>query len=357
MTARDDHRHGMNRRDLMRLAALGGAAAALGTGGAGAAPRGPRDLVRPKHLAAGDTIGLVLPASLEFEAHRVDLAQRQLEALGFRVTAGEHVKKRHGYLAGSDRERAEDLNRMFADPEIDGIVCHRGGWGTPRLLPHLDYDAIRKNPKVLIGFSDVTALINAVHKETGLVTFHGPNGASGLEPYTLEHFRRVVMSTEPIGTLEVPPKGENELVNRSFPILTIRGGTATAPLIGGNLTLIASLMGTPWEVGTDGKILFLEDIDEDLYRIDRMLTQLALGGKLEKLAGFVFGFCTDCDAGQGPSFSLEEILRQHFEPLGIPAVSGLAIGHIQKKITLPLGLEATLDADAGTISFDEAAVV
>lgn len=352
----NDREAGCTRRDLVRAVALGSAAAALGARPAVADPSS-RLLLKPRRLAPGDTVGLVLPAGLELEPSRVDLAQRQLEALGFRVVPGEHVKKRHGYLAGSDRERADDLNRMFADPQIDGIVCHRGGWGTPRILPHLEYDTIRGNPKVLIGFSDVTALINAVHQETGLVTFHGPNGASELEPYTLEGFRRAVMSTEPIGVLSNPPKKETELVNRDFPVVTLRGGRAAGRSIGGNLTLVASLMGTPWELDTEGTILLLEDIEEDLYRVDRMLTQLSLGGKLDRIAGMAFGFCTRCDPGKGPTFGLEEILRQHFEPLGVPAVSGLAFGHIAKQMTLPLGLEATLDADAGTLTFSEPAVV
>ena len=185
---------------------------------------------------------------------------------------------------------------------------------------------------------------------------HGPMAGSNLRPWTVEQMKRAVMSAAPIGTLGNPPKEEDELVNRSFRTLTIRGGRARGPLVGGNLSLLAALMGTPWEVDTSGAILLLEDVDEELYRIDRMLTQLVLGGKLDGVAGVAFGYCTDCPV-EGPSFSLEEILRERLAPLGVPAMKGLAFGHIPKMLTLPIGLAATLDADAGTLSFDEAAVV
>lgn len=335
-----------------------GALTLTGVGRLAARPRLRSDaLLRPPVLRPGDRLGLVLPAGLEFEPSRIDLARRQLEALGFEVQVGQHARRRVGSLAGTDAERADDLNAMFADESIRGVICHRGGWGTPRILPRLDFDLIRRHPKVLIGFSDITALLNAVHQETGLVTFHGPNGATALRPYTLDGFRRAVMSTEPLGTLANPAKRDDELVNRSWPLVTFRGGRATGPLVGGNLTLIAASMGTPWEIETEGRILLLEDVREELYRIDRMLTQLALGGKFDRVAGVAFGTCNDCPRGSGPTFSLEEILEHHFANRGVPVVSGLAFGHVREMMTLPLGLEATLDADAGTLTFDRAAVV
>jgi muramoyltetrapeptide carboxypeptidase len=348
----------IDRRELARWIALGGAAAVAGV--APALPQAPSDgrrpLVKPRRLAPGDRVGLVLPASMAFEASRIDVAKEQLEAIGFEVQVGSHARERHGYFAGTDEQRAADVSAMFRDPAIDGVVCYTGGWGTPRILPHLDFDVIRANPKVLLGYSDITALLNAVHQETGLVTFHGPVAASRIRPWTLEQLKRVVMSTDKIGLLSNPPKDENELVERDFRTLTIRGGRATGRLVGGNLTMLASIMGTPWEVDTEGAILFLEDIHEAYYRVDRMLSQLRLGGKLDRIAGVVFGYCTDCPT-DAPSFSFEEILRDHFEPLGVPALSGLAFGHIQQMLTLPIGLEATLDADAGTLAIDDAAVV
>lgn len=360
----------LSRRRFGHLLALGGAAAAASpvsacaatrsASGASAAtaPRPAKErppLLKPRHLSPGDTIGLVLPASQAFEASTVDLAVEQLQALGFRVKVGTHAHAKHGYLAGTDEERAADLMAMFTDPEVDAVVCFKGGWGTPRLLPRLDFAAIRSNPKPFLGYSDVTALLNAIHQQTGLVTFHGPMAGSNLRPFNREGLRRVLMSTDPIGTLANPPKEDDELVARGYRTVTITPGQARGRLAGGNLTLVASLMGTPWEVDTDGAILLLEDVEEELYRIDRMLTQLALGGKLAKAAGVVFGYCTDCPV-EGPSLSLEEILHDHLGRLGVPVVAGFAFGHREKALTLPIGLTATVDSVAGTLSFDEAAV-
>jgi muramoyltetrapeptide carboxypeptidase len=346
----------INRRDFGKLMAVG-SVGAIATVAAAPAERGAKQrLIKPPRLREGDTIGMVAPASMAFEIDRIRLAKEQLEAIGFRVRLGEHVFERHGYLAGTDQQRADDVNRMFADAEVDGIVFYTGGWGSSRLLPLLDVDAIRRNPKVVLGFSDITALLNAIHQETGLVTFHGPVGASNLRPYTLENLRRIVMSTDPVGVLANPQKEASELVNRTYRIIRIREGTAAGPLVGGNLTLVTHLMGTPWEVPTDGAILFLEDVNEEHYRVDRMLTQLRLGGKLDRVAGVVFGYCTRCPV-TGPAFSMEEILRDHLEPLGVPVMAGLAFGHIEKQLTFPVGLDATLDVAEGVLRIDEAAVV
>ena len=353
----------MRRRDLLALLPLaGGAALAAPTAAAlapapAARPARPRTPpVKPPRLAPGDTVGLVLPASMAFEASSVDLGREQLEAIGLRVKEGRHARGRHGYLAGTDEERAADLMEMFRNPEVKGIFALRGGWGTPRLLPLLDFAEIARHPKAFVGYSDVTALLNAIHQEAGVVAFHGPNAGSHIRPYTLEHLRRALFSTEPIGTLRNPGKEDDELVNRSYRILTLTPGVATGHLVGGNLSLLAATMGTPWEVDTAGAILLLEDVEEELYRVDRLLTQLALGGKLAAAAGLVFGYCTDCPPGEGPTFSLEELLHHHLGKLGVPAMAGLAFGHIGKMLTLPIGVEATLDAQAGTLTIAEAAV-
>lgn len=315
----------------------------------------PKRVIRPKRLSEGDTLGLILPASNEMQADEIAFAREQLEALEFKVVVGAHAYDRHGYFAGTDRDRAADVNRMFADPEIDGIVCYTGGWGSPRILPYLDYDSIARNPKVIVGFSDITALLNAIHQRTGLVTFHGPVAGSTLNPYSVENFRAVVMEDEAVGVLEAPEKRPNELVDRTNRIVRLAPGKASGRLVGGNLTLVAALMGTPYEIDTTGAILFLEDIREEVYRIDRMLTQLALGGKFDRAAGVVFGRCTDC-ASRPSGFSLEDVLRDRFGSLRIPAISGLSFGHIEHKLTLPIGVMATLDAEAGTLSLDEPAV-
>jgi muramoyltetrapeptide carboxypeptidase len=344
----------IDRRQFAKAAGASLAVVASSTAAAHSVPA-PLPLIKPKRLKEGDTVGLVLPASMSFETDPIDRAREQLEAIGFKVKLGEHAYGKHGYFSGTDQERAADVNAMFRDPAIDGIVCFTGGWGTPRILPLLDYGLIRRNPKVLIGFSDITALINAVHLKTGLVTFHGPVGESRIEPWTLENMKRVIMSSSPIGTLSNPPKEERDLVPWQFRVSKINGGKARGRLVGGNLTLIAATMGTPYEINTEGAILFLEDVDEALYRIDRMLTQLWLGGKFEKIAGFIFGYCSECPAG-GPAFSLGELLAER-APRKVPAISGLAVGHIPRKLTLPIGMQATLDADAGTVTIDDAAVV
>jgi muramoyltetrapeptide carboxypeptidase len=345
-----------NRREFARVLSMTAAAATVGAAPKSSVTPVRRATIRPKRLAAGDTVGLVLPASAELEGDDIALAREQLEAIGLKVELGRHALDRFGYLAGRDRDRADDLNAMFANDAIAGVVCYTGGWGSPRVLPYLDYDLMARHPKVLVGYSDITALLNAVHQRTGLVTFHGPVGASSMEPYSLENFRRVIMSPEPAGVLGPPPKKATELVDRTNRVIRLAGGKASGRLAGGNLTLVAALMGTPWELDTSNTILFLEDTHEEPYRVDRMLTQLALGGKLANIAGFVFGRCTECDL-KGPGFSIEDILRDRFGSLGVPAISGLSFGHIEQKLTLPIGVMATVDADAGTLRIDEAAVV
>jgi muramoyltetrapeptide carboxypeptidase len=346
----------IDRRNFARLLSVATAAATLsGTPASSAATTSSRRIIKPRRLTAGDTVGLVLPASAAFETDDVQIAKEQMELLGFKVVIGAHAFDKHGYFAGKDGDRADDLNRMFADDRIAGIVCYTGGWGSPRVLPYLDYDLIARKPKVLIGYSDITALLNAIHQRTGLVTFHGPVGSSTFDAYTIENFRKVVMTPEPPGVLAPPPKKPTDLIDKTNRILRLSGGKASGRLAGGNLTMLASLMGTPYEIDTNGAILFLEDIREDLYRIDRMLTQLALAGKFDVMAGVAFGRCTECSY-KGPTFSLEDILRDRFGALAKPALSGLSFGHIEQKLTLPVGVMATLDGDGGTLTVDEAAV-
>jgi muramoyltetrapeptide carboxypeptidase len=341
----------LNRRDFAKLS-ITAAAAVTATRTINAATPA---IIKPKRLSAGDTVGLVLPATAASEADEIQFAKEQMEAIGFKVVIGAHAFDKWGYFAGHDRDRAGDINRMFADDQVNAVVCYTGGWGSPRVLPFLDYDLIKRKPKVLIGYSDITALLNAVHKRTGLITFHGPVGGSTFDPFTLENFRKVVMTAEPAGLLPTPSKKPNELVDRTNRILKLTTGKATGPLIGGNLTMIATLMGTPFQPDTTGSILFLEDVHEEPYRIDRMLTTLALGGMFDHVAGIVFGRCSDCGI-KGPSFSLEEILRDRFGSLPIPAISGLSFGHIEQKLVLPIGARATLDADAGTVRVEDGAV-
>jgi muramoyltetrapeptide carboxypeptidase len=271
-----------------------------------------------------------------------------MEALGFKVKAGAYIAGRRGHLAGTDAERAGDLNAMFADPAVRAIVCTRGGSGAARLLPLLDYDAIRRNPKVLLGYSDITALHNAIHAKTGLVTFHGPIGSGSWNAFNVDQFRRVLLDRELVEFRNKVDAGD-ELVPRRNRTITITGGKARGELVGGNLTVLTALAGSPYLPDFSGKILFLEDVSEAPYRVDRMFSTLKLMGALDKVAGVVFGECTDCNPGEGyGSLTLEQIFDDHIRPLRIPAYRGAMIGHIREQFIVPVGGMVELDADAGT---------
>ncbi|MFH5833888.1 LD-carboxypeptidase [Halalkalibaculum sp. DA384] len=302
--------------------------------------------IKPPRLSKGNTIGLISPGFIIPERDRYGEIQETLQNLGFEIQVGKHALNRHGYFAGKDRERASDLNRMFRDPGIDAIIPFRGGWGSNRILQYIDFDAIGENPKPLIGFSDITTLLLSIYAKTGLVTFHGPVGKSEWTDFTYRHFRTAVMQCEGFSL-------QNPAVQPSIPIRT---GRAEGPLLGGNLSVLTSMLGSEYLPDFEGAILFLEDVGEDVYRIDRMLTQLKLNGIFDQIGGLVFGQCTNCTPGNSYSFSLEEILDDHILPLNIPACRGAMIGHIDNMFTLPVGLPATLDAGSGMITFNEPAV-
>ena len=248
---------------------------------------------------------------------------------------------------------------MFRDPEVAAVMPIAGGYGTPQLLDRLDYDLIRRNPKIFVGYSDITALHLAIHQKTGLVTFHGPNVDSRFTDYTIEVYRRALFETAPLGALGNPR--ESNAMRPQHPLRAVRPGRATGRLLGGNLTLISTTMGTPWEIDTRGAILLLEDVGEEPYRIDRMLTQLRLAGKLQQAAGIVFGECVECTPSEykpfvAAGFSLGEVLDAVLGDLPIPVLFGLTFGHTADQLTLPLGIRATLDADKGTLTVEENAV-
>lgn len=311
------------------------------------------DLVKPPRIRPGDQVGLVSPATAAFETEPTKIWIDALESLGLEVVLGDNYYARHGYFAGEDAARASDINAFFREPSIKMIFA-RGGWGSPRLLPLIDYEMIAENPKVLLGYSDATALITAVHVKTGLVTFHGP---SPLNVFSAEHFRRVVMNGEHY-TLENPDFiRTNTLVQTENRIRTIRSGKARGPILGGNLSLLTAVTGSGYLPDWDGAILFIEDVDEAVYRVDRMMTELSLSGALSKIAGFVFGRCTECEpAGGFGSLTMEEMIAEHIEPLGVPAFAGSMIGHIDEQFTIPLGIDVEIDADAGTITLLEPGV-
>lgn len=336
----------MQRRDFIGSAALAALLPLVGGGAAIAAPRRTRLLPMP--LNPGDTVALVSPSSATDERLSLQLAQEAMQALGFKVKTGEHYASRYGHLAGTDAGRAGDLNAMFADDEVKAIVCVRGGSGAARLLPLLDYDAIRANPKVLLGYSDVTALHNALLAQAGLISFHGPIGAGSWNRFNVDQFRRVFFDRELMQYRNKVDAGD-ELVPRKHRTLTITGGKARGELVGGNLAVLVALAGSPYLPAFDGAILFLEDVSEAPYRVDRMLTTLKLMGVLDRIAGFVFGECTDCDPGEGyGSLTLDQIFDDHIKPLGIPAYRGAMIGHIREQFIVPVGGQVELDADAGT---------
>lgn len=278
--------------------------------------------------------------------------------MGLKSKLSPHFYDRYGYLAGRDADRAADLNAMFADPEVKMVMAMHGGWGCARLLPLLNYDLIRRNPKLLIGYSDITALLLGIYSKTGLATMHGPEGAATWNAYTAERFRRVLMEGEAV-TYENPTAKGDTLAQTDDRIWTIRPGTAQGALVGGNLTVLCHLIGSPYLPDWRGKILFIEDIHEDVYSVDRMLTHMKLAGILSQIAGFVFGKCTKCDAGSGGygSLTLEDVLAEHIAPLNIPAYAGAMIGHIADKFTVPIGINARMDAEKGTLQLLESAVI
>jgi len=316
-------------------------------------------LVKPRVLRPGDTVGLVTPSTYVSDPDKLWLAQKTIEALGLRWKMGRRVGRREGYLGGTVEERVEDLHAMFADPEVKAVFCLRGGYGSAMLLDRLDYGLIRKNAKILLGYSDITALHLGIQRMAGLVTFHGPVVLSGLSDWTLEHLRRALFETKPLGRLSNPP--EPRPIRPRHPWRAVRPGKARGRLAGGNLTLISTTLGTPYEIETEGRILVLEDVGEEPYSIDRMLTHLRLAGKLRGIRGLVFGECASCRPREfqpafESTFSVGEVVQNLLGGLDVPVLTGLVIGHTEDQLTLPLGVEAELDADAGTLTILEPAL-
>lgn len=311
---------------------------------------------KPPRIKQGDIVGLINPAGATFNTDDIDFVEESFAALNLKVKRGKHVLDRYGYLAGTDEARAADVNAMFADKEINAILCVRGGWGCNRILPLLEYDLIKKNPKALIGYSDITSLLIALFARTGLVTFHGPVGTSTWNQFSLNYFKKILFDGEAV-KMENPKNIGDNLAQTKDRVETITKGKAKGRLVGGNLTVLTAMIGSDYLPNWKNVILFVEDDSEQIYRVDRMLTQLKLAGVLQQLSGFVFGKCTKCEPGDGyGSLTLQEVLNDHIKPLDIPAWYGAMIGHIENKFTVPVGCEAEIDADAGTIRLLESAV-
>jgi muramoyltetrapeptide carboxypeptidase len=351
----------MTRRTFLQGLTLAPAAAAgmsVAPGAGAARTRAQSAVLKPRALSPGDTVGVVTPATATFQEVELAIVRESLEGLGLKVKVGEHVMERYGSLGGRDADRAEDMNRFFRDRDVRAVIPTRGGWGSARLLPLLDYDAIRRDPKIVLGYSDITALLCGIHARTGLVTFHGPNGGGRWDEYSLDYAKRVLFAGEAV-TFSNPKttNDRNVLTQIDDRTRTITPGRARGRLIGGNLSVLTTIAGSPYVPALDGVILFIEDVDERYYRIDRMMTQLRLSGWLSRIAGFVFGTCSECTPGEGyASFTLEEVLNDHVRPLKVPAWQGAMIGHGMPQWTLPLGVEAEIDAAAGTLRLLEPAV-
>lgn len=296
-------------------------------------------MIKPKKLKLGDTIGIVAPGSPTTE-EKVEKAYKKLKEMGFKVKLGKSCYSKYGYLAGRDELRAEDLNSMFRDTEVDGIICLRGGYGTIRILELLDYNLIRANPKVFVGYSDITAIHIAINQISNLVTFHGPMAESDLagdiSKFSLESLFNSILHEDFDGNLKNPTEE----------LITINGGVAEGQIIGGNLSLIASTIGTPYEIDTKGKIIFIEEIGEEPYRIDRMLNQLKLSNKLQEAEGIILGNFSNCmPEDPDMSLTLEEVIDDLIRPLNKPTLYNLQAGHCDPNITIPFGVRVRLNAD------------
>ncbi|MBF2016234.1 MAG: LD-carboxypeptidase [Rivularia sp. T60_A2020_040] len=307
----------------------------------------PNTIIKPPRLRLGDTVGLISPAGI-IDSENVEQAKQTFTALGLKIKLGSHILDNYGYLAGKDGDRASDVNAMFADKSVKAIIAMRGGWGGNRILPLLNYNLIRANPKIIMGYSDITSLLLAITAQTGLVTFHGAVATSTWNDFTLNYVKSILF--------------DGELVTMNNTLVTqlrrqiITPGKAKGKFFGGNLSVINSMLGSPYLPTWKGSILFVEDIGEDIYRIDRMLVQLKNAGILNQLTGFIFGQCTRCSTGDEPSLTLMQVLQEHIRPLNIPAWYGSMIGHIKDKFTLPIGIQVQIDANTGIIKMLEAAV-
>lgn len=314
-------------------------------------------LIKPPRLRRGDLVGLVAPSGYTSDA-AIEKAVRHIESLGFRVKQGAWLREVWGNYGGTVAARVADLHGMFRDPEVKAVWAIRGGSGCISLLKHLDYALIRANPKVLLGYSDITALHLAIRRHAGLVTFHGPVASSTPSAYADGHLLSVLMEPQPAYTIAMAPENvQRAREEPHYAVRTVHGGVATGPLVGGNLSLVSALAGTPYAADWKDAILFIEEVNEEPYRIDRWMTQLDLAGGFDKAAALMIGICENCGPqGEGSSLTLDETLDVHLKPLRVPAVTGYSFGHIRHQFTIPLGIRARLDTAAQTLTLLEPAV-
>jgi muramoyltetrapeptide carboxypeptidase len=313
-------------------------------------------MVQPPRLQPGDTIMFVAPAG-DLDRDRMMLAKERLEARGYKVKMRKDLFAVEGYLAGSDKRRAKEIMQAFLDPDVDAVFPGTGGYGTMRIFDRLDFEKIRANPKIVVGFSDITGLHIALNRHAGLVTFHTPTpmwglgSEKGMTPFSDQYFWKAITADDTVKaegyTIEVPPEAPQPEV--------LGKGRTRGRLVGGNLSMITALEGTPFAIDTHDAILMIEDVREAPYRIDRMLRQLKLAGKLDTLRGAVVGQFTrsydreEDQLTEDPRFTVDGVLEQYFEPLGIPVLMDYPVGHHKMNASLPLGAMVEVDADQGVL--------
>ncbi|MGM0588487.1 MAG: S66 peptidase family protein [Bacteroidota bacterium] len=342
----------MDRKEfLKKLTVTGGMLAApfIHTSAKGTSNRASKAMLKPARVHRGDTAAIVSPAGSVVSNDDIEEAISAVRSLGLKPKVGKNLGQRWGYLGGRDSQRVDDLHNAFKDPEVKLIFPIRGGYGSSRLLPMIDFELIRRHPKAFVGFSDNTSLIVSMNQFAGLVTFYGPNALSDWTPYTKKHWQQMIMGEGPAGSLP-PPHSE-----RPSNVKSIVKGRVAGPLIGGNLSLLTQTLGTEWEIDTRDKILFFEDVNESAYRIDRMLTHLWLARKLQVAKGFAIGHMTNISSNDG--LDVMEVLKDRLEPLGKPCFVGVSTGHISDILTLPVGVTVELDATQGVLKANESAVI
>lgn len=352
----------MNRRELLKSAAVLSAVSLVPFNNIIGKPFGKKDKItpiKPPRLKKGDLVGLAVPGSSINEEELQD-SIKNLENLGFKVFYTDRILAKAGFLGGTDKQRADDLNEMFANKDVKAIFCARGGYGSNRLNELLNYDLIKKNPKIVCGYSDITALIYLLYSQTGLIAFHGPVATSTFNDFSVNHFINTLM--EPKDTYTMHCSTDDNMNDKAYQRYVLKHGKVSGELAGGNLTIVNSFIGTPYDIDLDGKILFIEEVQEEPYRIDRMLTQLVQSGKLDKVKGIAMGVFKGCEEKEDDpsfkdSFSLREVITDRLSKLNVPIIYGLSFGHITNKFTLPVGIKTELDTEAQTLTFLEPAVL
>lgn len=319
-------------------------------------------VIKPKHLSKDDKVAVIAPSSAT-NSNSVELAKMKIKALGLNPVMYKTCFSKYGHLSADDETRAKDVNDAFNDSSIKGIICLRGGYGTPRILNLLDYEMIKNNPKVFVGFSDITALHIAFNKICGMSTFHGPMATSNyanviddqivFEKYTHDSLVKNIFSNKPIGLYKNPQDEK---------LKTYCSGRAEGELIGGNLTLISSTLGSPYEIDTKNKILFIEDVGEPIYKIDRMLTSLSLANKFKDCAGIILGTFINCnrekkDYEGGLDLTLEEVIENTLVPFNKPIIYNFKAGHNFPQPTLPFGTLVSIDSYYSSVIFKESGCI